>query len=232
MTTKTHRAAIVEALTDAVQRTMDDRLLPFSHAFARVAAEWLGYDTDEDELRFIDGKDRGVDFWSCTDQSFDVFQCKTHDLLPNGTVDPAPFDRQGVTDLQRAQELLFSPTSREGCSDRLMRLLNAWDDALRTVAKGDPDDRQPIQLNLHLVILGDALTPGADDEFDTFVAASRGPVAVGEAPVEVRVALIKLDDLISRRWMAENRDWVDSAGRKKRTVDLTPEEDGKWIGDS
>ncbi|MEN6306043.1 MAG: AIPR family protein, partial [Armatimonadia bacterium] len=228
----THEAAIIEHLFEAIMQKGEECALPFDQAFSRVAVEWLGYEREDDDPGFVDGAgDRGIDFWSATEQSIDILQCKTHDPASTSAPDLGAFDADGVKDLGRAYSLLFSDAATADIPERLERLLQVWDDLVVTTAQRDPDDREPIQVMLTLVVLGRDLTAPAASELETLGGSVRQTTEVRGAPVEVRVSFVTVSDLISSRWRADNREWVDTAGRRRNTVDLVPE-DGHFLGDS
>ena len=239
MAVDAYRSTIEEDLAQAVEQRVagaTDGQLTFAYAFNRVAAEWLGYDLDDDDTRFVDGEgDRGVDWWYSTDRSFDLFQCKTHEPNAGGQLNTGSFGSEGVQDLDRALKLLTSGAAPDATNRRLVRLLHAWEDALNTAAQDKADDRKPVRLNLHLVILGDELTPGGRAELESLQAVADRAIEVRGAPVEVRVSLVTLGQLIGERWREDNRDWVDSKGSKRNRVDFTPEqrnEDRTYVGDA
>ena len=231
MTTDTYRTAIREALCESVARLAEERSIPHDQAFNRVAAECLGYAFEDDDPHFVDGVgDRGIDFWSSSEQSLDIFQCKTHDPVGSVTGSTMPFDDDGVKDLSRCYNFLFNSGPQEGVPDRLKPLLHAWNDLVVTAAQGGPEDRQSILVNLTLVVLGEVLTPGAQKELDDLRSVAASMHEVRNAPVEMRVSLLNIADLANARWRADNREWADANGKKRSTIDLTPE--SAYIGDA
>ena len=59
-------------------------------------------------LSFVLNRDVGIDFFYCSDRTFEVFQCKMHEPHPNGQPELATsFGPEGFSDLQRACEFLF-----------------------------------------------------------------------------------------------------------------------------
>jgi hypothetical protein len=74
------------------------------------------------------------------------------------------------------------------------------------------------------VLLGDGLSPGAIQDFDSFESTLHSPEMVRDVPVQFTASLYAVDNLIERRWREENRSWKNIAGAKRNTVDLHPED--------
>jgi len=223
----------VRELVEQIEREVESAGLPPAHAFSRVAAERLGLDTQGTDVSFVDGAgDWGVDFWVRGPRSFQVYQCKTHELQPHGVVSPAPYGQDGVSDLSRAYQFLASEPLPDGIRGELRKLWFEWHYALEGAAKaldGDRDSRV-VSLDLSLVILGDTLTAAAEVALESLRQQLEKPTRQAGAEVSCRVGVITLTDLVERRWREENREWRDREGHKRQHILLTPEE-GKYIGD-
>jgi hypothetical protein len=103
-----HQKNLVHALSLELKERCDNNGMLVDRAFNRVAAEWMGYQLEDDH--FVDGAhDKGIDFWFQSDLGFDVFQAKTHNLDAEGNLCLDQFDKSGVTDLQRAKNFLLNP---------------------------------------------------------------------------------------------------------------------------
>ena len=216
-----HKRNYLLELASAIREETSERgLANAGLGFNRVAAGWLGYDLDDSN--FVDGAgDRGIDFWFESDSGFDIFQCKSHELTESGDVDLSSFDNDGVLDLGRVKLFLESDNPIESQNEALKKFRHAWEHAVssRRTAK----EPEPISVNLRLVLLGEGLTGQAQIEFDDFCASLTKAHSVGNVPLEYRASLCTVDQLLEGRWRLENREWRDSKGAKKETVDLHPE---------
>jgi len=193
--------------------------LPLDKAFSRLAAEWLGYQLDDSQ--FIDGaNDKGIDFWFQSDVGFDIFQAKTHLPDSTGELDLQSFDKEGVTDLQRARGFLLNPPT-EIKNQQLKAFSHRWDHAIES--RRGTDEGEPLKVNLGLVVLGDGLTPGALQDFESFEKSLEQEVEIRGVRVEFGVSLHTVNTLLERKWREENRTWKDISGTKKNTIDLYPE---------
>jgi hypothetical protein len=218
----THKRNFLSELASAIKEETSERGLPNTgHGFNRVSAEWLGYDLDDNN--FVDGAgDRGIDFWFQSDSGFDIFQCKSHELSENGDLgDLTPFDNEGVLDLGRVKLFLESDLTPEIQNEPLKQFRHAWEHAVSS--RRASKEPEPISVNLRLVVLGEGLTIPAQIEFDDFCASLAKPHSIGNVPLEYRASLCTVDRLLEGRWRLENREWKDSKGSKKDTVDLYPE---------
>jgi AIPR protein len=216
-----HRNNLLFELADALRITSERNSLSPGFAFNRVAAEWLGYDLDE--ANFVDGAgDRGIDFWFESDSGFDIFQCKSHDLLPNLELDSGRFDSEGVSDLDRAKLFLLTDSEIDTQNEKLMNFRHSWEHAVSS--RRAMKDPEPLAVNLALILLGEGLTPQAQKEFDDFQASLQKSHSIGTVPIELHASLYTVEDLLQARWRLDNREWRDSKGTKKDWVDLFPEE--------
>lgn len=217
----THKRNFLLELANAIREETSERGLPGTgYGFNRIAAKWLGYDLDDGN--FVDGAgDRGIDFWFESDSGFDLFQCKSHDLYENGEIDLSSFDNQGVLDLGRSKLFLESDRTIETQNEPLRKFRHAWEHAVSS--RRSAKEPEPISVNLRLVLLGQGLTGPAEDEFRDFCDSLAKPHSIGRVPLEYRASLCTVDHLLEGRWRLENREWRDSKGAKKDTVDLHPE---------
>jgi hypothetical protein len=219
MSIEAHSKNLIANLTSTLKELSDSSNLSLDKAFDRLAAEWLGYELPEQQ--FIDGSsDKGIDFWFQSDSGFDIYQAKSHELLADGELDTSPFDKEGVTDLQRAKNFLLSDapkTKNEG----LKQLRHHWQHAIDS--RRESPESEAIIVNLGLVVLGNGLTSGAQQDFDAFSETLSTDTLTQDVPVHFAVTLFAIDDLVKRRWRMDNRSWKDIAGAKKDYVDLQPE---------
>lgn len=218
MSRNPHFANSLSALESAARLKSDELGLPLSTVFTRVVAEWLGYDLEA--ISFLDSKDRGIDFWFETDSGFDIFQVKTHDH-PDGKIDLGkPFDNEGVLDLHRVEKYLLAPSPREP-TDALRGFRHKWEHAISS--KRAEKSAEPIVVNLGLVILGSALTQGADGEWKAFLQSCHPLKKYHDVNIRLTPVLYTVDELIEAHWRVDNRDWKDNAGKNKDFIELRPE---------
>lgn len=225
MSIAAHRKNLLANLTATIKACADTNGIPSDRAFTRVAAEWLGYELPDQQ--FIDGAfDKGIDFWFQSDTGFDVFQAKTHDPTDDGQLDLSPFDREGVADLERARSFLLADVvnlKNEG----LRQLRHRWEHAIDS-RRGSPI-ADPVVVNLSLVVLGNGLTSGAEEDLKAFSDSLVDDSRVRDVGVHFTVTVYSVDDLIERRWQMDNRSWSDIAGTKKDNVDLNPESQSAFL---
>src|SRR5439155_3886850 len=128
---------------------------------------------DKDDVEFIDVHDRGIDAWLATDSGFDIFQIKTHEPDPNDLLNLSLFDAQGVRDLERAKNFLLHERDINVQNKKLKQLLYRWDSTIRS---HQLDSSQlTMSVTLHLIVLGEGLTPPALAEFKTFQVSNATP---------------------------------------------------------
>lgn len=213
-----HRANYITMIEHQVADIQNERAIPEGQAFTHLAAQWLGYDLDDDH--FTDSKsDRGVDFWFGADNGFEFYQVKSHELSSGGQLETRRFDRAGVDDLRRISELLGEEEPPPEANRKIQNLVREWNMALSK--KRLAEDPEPIEATLVLVLFGDGLTDQAQAEYDIF---SKVPERkVGGVPIIIRARLLSVNDLIAARWRQLNRGWEDRTGAIRKTVDLYPE---------
>lgn len=193
--------------------------LTFANAAVRVVLQYLGYELDDDQ--FIDGSDRGIDAWLATDSGIDIFQVKTHAIGDNDSFDLSSFAGDGIRDLERARIFLLEEYAARVQNKKLKQLLHEWKSVLESHRLNGISTALPVAL--HLVVLGDGLTPQARAEFQAFQASNTGTVLVdGAVPVQFHVVLYTVNDIIDGRWREGNRDWKDAKGRHYDSVNLRP----------
>jgi len=159
-----HRQAFIDILANDIKNWSNDEAIPFYTAATRVLLKWLGYELDD--ITFIDGRDRGIDAWSATETSIDIFQIKTHDFTNEDLLDLHNFDGNGIRDLQNAKLLLLHDHAVNVNKKELKQLLYLRDSILHN--RDLQDEQAEVSISLHLVILGNQLTPQAKDEFKVF----------------------------------------------------------------
>ena len=195
-------------------------------ALNRIAAEWIGYDLDEDS--FPDGaRDRGVDFWFPHSAGFDIFQAKMHELLEDGSINRGRFDASGVRDLARIRELLLQDAGSDVGNEKLQKLKSKWD--FEISGRRSDEEADPLVVNLILLVLGDGLTAQAQKEFDALLESVEDPDTIGEVRIQFRPALYTLDTLIDERWREQNREWRDKEGKRRKSIYLSPYK-REWVG--
>ena len=216
-----HRRNYLSDLANDLREASERGSISTGYAFNRVAAEWLGYNLPDN--CFVDGAgDRGIDFWFESDSGFDIFQCKSHEFLESGDLDLTPFDNEGVLDLGRARVFLETDGPLEIQNEPLKNFRHAWEHAVSS--RRSSKDPEPISVNFGLVLLGEGLTRPAQNEFDDYCAVLQGkPQSIGSVPLEYRSGLYTVDKLLEGRWRLDNREWRDSKGAKRDTIDLRPE---------
>jgi hypothetical protein len=213
-----HRQSFIDILTEEIRQKSIDETLGLGHAASRVLLQWLGYDVDN--ITFIDGSDRGVDAWTATDTSIDIFQVKTHDLSEDGLLDLSPFNGSGISDLSRAIDFLIYEKDKNVSRKELKQLLYRWAAILRN--HRDQEQDLPLSIILHLVILGDGLTVQAQQEFATFQASSHTISIEDDLEIQVQVTLHTVDDAVNAKWRQDNHRWLDINKRKCESIQLEP----------
>jgi hypothetical protein len=219
MSITAHRHNLLAKLGSDIRRLREDQGISTGHAFSRVAAEWLGYDLDEDN--FIDLKDRGIDFWFQSDAGFDIFQTKGRELAANGAINLDPLDDEGVKDLQAAKQFLLTKSEIEGMNEKLKKFRHEWDHSIGT--RRMSKEPSPIIVNLGLVVLADDLTTPARDAFTAFCDSLADAAIAENVPIEFRAQLYTVNDLLEARWRLDNREWRDNRNEKKDWIKLHPE---------
>lgn len=225
-----HKKNLLAVLRNAVFEYLESETVEHQ-AFVRVAADWLGYDGLEED-NYIDGKeDRGIDVWYETVSGFDLLQIKSHVIENENTLSLYPFDNSGVLDLQRIISYLTDPeTTLEG-SSKLLNFRKQWESAITRRRLGKSlDPKDPIRVQLSLVLFGQGLTEPAQEEFEAFARSLQRPYEYKEIPIEFRAGLYVLDDIIETRWRQDNRDWHDKSGHGRDYVDLHPSKEGGLSG--
>jgi hypothetical protein len=218
----THRQSFIDILSEDIRETATNESITFPTAATRVLAEWLGYELDD--VAFVDGSDRGIDAWVATDSGIDVFQFKTHDADADGILNLGAFDHRGVSDLERARTFLLTERDNNVQNKKLKQLLHQWTSTIRSRKLDGTSVAMPV--TLHLVILGDQLTPQAHAAFQAFQTANAQPVVIDDVPVQFHAVLHTADDIIDGRWREQNRDWVDLRGRRYDRISLRPWNEG------
>lgn len=197
-------------------------------AFTRVAADWLGYELEDSA--FSDGKgDQGIDFWSCSEGHFKVFQVKSHEIDKTNRLVSDPFDHRGVDDLRRILGFLETDTPPAGTNEKAVEFYTSW--RLAVTKRDMAEQPEPLEVLLGLVIFGHNLTEPAKSDFENFQKKTK-TMQIGKVPIELRVQLYTLDDLIAARWLQDNREWKDKDGKKRDKIDLYPEirqNEANWI---
>lgn len=213
-------------LSELLRTRPEEEGISAPQALNRIAAEWLGYDLDEDS--FPDGaRDRGVDFWFPHSAGFDIFQAKMHELLEDGSINRGRFDASGVRDLARIRELLLQDAGSDVGNEKLQKLKSKWD--FEISGRRSDEEADPLVVNLILLVLGDGLTAQAQKEFDALLESLEDPDTIGDVRIQFRPALYTLDTLIDERWREQNREWRDKEGKRRKSIDLSPYK-REWVG--
>ncbi|MDE2855905.1 MAG: AIPR family protein [Chloroflexota bacterium] len=214
----THRQNYREVIFDEIIQYSEDHGLSTANAAVRILLDWLEY--DEDDLKFIDGRDGGIDVWFSTDDSLEIFQVKTH--LPDylGRFPTHKFDNAGVNDLRRAIELLIHRTKSDVQSSSLKNLLGEWESIKYRHQNIDHDDA--VLVGVHLLLLGEGLTENAQAEFDSLRKECESIRRNGSVPIQFDVNLQTISDVIYHRWRQDNRDWRDKNGIRVESIRLYP----------
>lgn len=227
----THRQNFIDEFSNNIESKSEDTNLTFADAAVRVALDWLGYDADDDSC--IDSADRGIDAWffsESVDPGLDIFQVKTHKPGPNGQLCLDAFDVAGINDLRRAKDFLLHHDDSDTRNSKLQVLIKQWKNV--THERKTKETETPMQVTLNLVIVGEALTAQAQQEFDAF---SRSNIQVVTLPIGVAVqfhaVLYTIDHILDRRWREKNNEWRDLSGQKKDQIELTPLND-QFISDN
>jgi hypothetical protein len=219
MSLSPHHKNFLHALSSELKERCDSQGTALDKAFSHLAAEWLGYQLEDQQ--FVDGAhDKGIDFWFQSDLGFDLFQAKSHQWT-DGELLLDSFDKTGVTDLQRARAFLLNP-SVDIKNEELRFFRHRWEHAIDS--RRGTDDADPLKVNLGLVLLGEGLTPGAAEDFESFERTLEDEVEIRGVRVQFTASLYSIKDLIERRWREENRAWKDISGAKRNTIDLYPED--------
>ncbi len=223
----THRQSFIDKLNQDIRELANSESLAFHTAATRILLQWLRYELDE--VTFIDANDRGIDAWLVTDSGIDIFQFKTHEWSKEGFLNLGVFDGQGVHDLERAKLFLLHEKPTNIHNKKLKQLLQQRDSAIRTHQYENVSIE--LTVNVHLVILGDKLTPQASAEFQTFQAANAMPLMLDNVPILFHAILHTIDQIIDEKWREENRDWFDNQKRKCDRISLRPGSEG-YINDN
>ena len=184
MVTSQHCANFLAMLEEAVASAVNEGDTE-SRAFTRVAAEWLGYDLEE---QLTDGaNDRGVDFWCETDSGYELFQVKSKELSKEGKISLSAFDKGGVDDLRRMVEFLEEDPPSKHSNEKVAQLHKDW---RMSISKRRMSEKpQPLEVDLKLVLFGEGLTGPAEGEYNAFrnTLADR---AVDDVPVVFRPQIV------------------------------------------
>ncbi|KAB8140800.1 hypothetical protein F8S13_22645 [Chloroflexia bacterium SDU3-3] len=216
-----HRQTFIDLLAEDIRKTAANESYTFPAAAARVLLKWLGYEND---MTFIDTKDRGIDAWSATNDGFDLFQVKTHEQDSDGLLDLSAFDGSGIRDLERAKNFWVTERFDKVPQKDLRLLVSRRDSALRSHRLEATATAIPV--TFHLVILGNVLTPQAAAEFQAFQRANAEPILLDEIPIQIYAVLHTIDDVIDGKWRERNRDWMDAKGRKQDRINLRTSNEG------
>jgi hypothetical protein len=158
----------LSALSNYISRRLDEvsteEDIPIHLAWARVSAEMLGYDPDV--IEFFPNRDCGIDYYTRSDRTFEVFQCKMHDPDDAGNLDlKSPFGPDGYADIRRAVMFLFEQTPTN-IDPLLLGFREQLREEISLVSSSEEEDGQKpvVSLIFRLVTLGDNLYPSAKDQ--------------------------------------------------------------------
>ena len=112
-------------------------------------------DATKDFFILTDGQyDQGIDFYTCVDNSYEIFQCKFADLDKiDSSSSPLSFDDAGLKDLETAYDYLYADQVK-GKANQAAKDLRAQ------FISQDPES-----ISLNLSVFGE-LTPDARDKFE------------------------------------------------------------------
>ena len=155
--------AFASHVADRIVELAEREGLTHAHAWPRVAADLLGYDSDE--IDFFQGNDCGIDFFIEGNSVYELFQAKMHELGDFGELDlRTSFDDSGILDLAKARDfLLGGRPSPPNVDPILLGLRERLKDDLKMLGEStDVDTIAGVTVIFHLVTLGDDLTPRAE----------------------------------------------------------------------
>lgn len=154
--------AVEAYISGRLEEVAVEQDIQVADAWPRVAAQMLGYDVDA--LDFFPSRDVGIDFCYRSNRTFEVFQCKMHNVQDAGHLNlKTPFGPDGFTDLQRAAEFLLGTVMPSNVNARLLSFREQLREELTLVADVEADEEltSAISLKFQLITLGDSLTPVA-----------------------------------------------------------------------
>jgi len=198
-----------------VLNCMEQEQKPLDNAFVRVVSKWLGYDIPDDD--FVDGAgDRGIDFWFASETSIELFQVKSHELDSNYNIQNIKFNNAGVNDLRRMKEFLLNDEVSQNLRVELRKIKERWN-----YITSNENVTDPIIIKLGLIIVGEELTPQANEELAVFKKESEKIIIIKEKiPLKFEVSLITLNDIFNKKWREENREWKDIDGKVQKWIEL------------
>lgn len=223
-----HRQNFIDDLRNEIIEKAEDENKEFHTAATRVLLSWLGY--EEKDITFIDSKDSGIDAWKITDTGLEIFQIKTHDLTHDELMCLDPFDNEGVNDLGRVKKLLCFSGINKTVTNSVNNLLGRWLYILEQ--RKAQEVQKSILVTLNLVILGDRLTPQADEELKRLKEEVKNPIKIKDVDVKFDAVLYTTDSIIRKHWLEDNCEWKDIQGAKKTSIILTPIKEGQWMTDN
>ncbi len=218
----THRQSLIGMVAHDIRQRVQEESLPFHVAATRVLIQWLGYDLDD--INFIDDPEINIDAWLNVETGLDIFIFKVRDLNAIGTLNLDLFDRQATFDLNKVKHLLLNERAQNITHKKLKQLMHEWDSAIRNHKLGE--SAIALSITIHLVLLGEDLTPQAQTEFQSFQTAHAVPQQVDTIPVQFHAVLHTINQIIDEKWREENRTWKDLKGHKLERIDLQPWNEG------
>lgn len=207
----------VLAFSEQEQKTIDA-------AFVRISARWLGYDIPDDD--FIDGAgDRGIDFWYASEASIELFQVKGHELDDFYNIQDKKFDNEGVNDLRRIKSFMLdneSPTSLKADLRKVKERFNYIINSIKSDLEFKRIEKaEPLTVKCGLILIGDELTPQANEELNTLKRECEAIIMVSDkVPVKFDIQLLTLNDILNKKWREENREWKDIDGKAQRWIEI------------
>ena|GEM_PF-6926384 len=154
-------AAYISRRLDEVSTEED---IPISMAWARISAEMLGYNPDT--VEFFPNRDCGIDYYTRSDRTFEVFQCKMHEPDDAGNLElKAAFGPEGYEDINRAALFLLRQISPTNVDPRLLGFREQLKEEISLVSSTEDEGtpKAAVSLVFRLVTLGDNLSPAAKD---------------------------------------------------------------------
>lgn len=222
-----YRQPFLEKLISDIGKTSNEESLSFGNASVRVVLDWLGYEIEN--ISFIDQKDRGIDAWIKTDKGFDFFQVKVNEPRADSSLDLSNFNSQGVSDIARSKDFFFEEESSKNLNKDLKKIFFQKNQSIK--AHKLEDNKSPLLLTFHLILLGNGLTLQANLEFKALQSSNAKIQLIEDVPVQVSFVLHTVNNIIDCKWRESNHNWIDSTGKSCESIDLVPWKDS-FINDN
>jgi AIPR protein len=203
-------ASYIARRLDEVGNELD--ISPYD-AWAFVVADLLGYDPDVIET--FQNKDTGIDFTFRSERTFEIYQCKMHQIDDAGELEiKQTFGPDGLNDIQRALQFLFSEVTPPSVDARLVSFREQLRAELELAQNTDEEDPAPtVIVSSNLVTLGDNLSPACKPVRQAIQRTIRG--------LQERYPQLKINySHIGLSSLAENWEGADAETRKPEPIRL------------